>query len=332
MVFAPAPQLTVTVEQRGDKPDIHVHAGGQGVWQARMVRSLGVPVVFCAAFGGEAGHIARHLIADEGVEVHGVDAQSRSGAYVQDRRGGERIDIAEVVGDPLTRHELDELYGIALTEGLRARVAVLSGPAFGAPVIPPGVYRRLACDLTRNSCVVLADLSGDYLSQAVAGGLRLVKVSHEQLVSDGRVADDGTDIDALIKAMCQLRAEGAGTVLVTRAEHPALALIGDEAVEVVTPRLEPADSRGAGDSTTAGIAASLANGDGMADAIRTGAAAGALNVTRHGLGTGRSEAVAELRQRVRLVPIRTTRNGEPRGEGADVQTSPDQLAERMRRP
>ncbi len=329
MVFAPAPQLTVTVEQRGDEPDIHVHAGGQGVWQARMVRSLGIRVVFCAAFGGETGQIARHLIAGEGIEVCGVDAQSRSGAYVQDRRGGERVDIAEVVGDPLTRHELDELYGIALTEGLRARVAVLSGPPAGAHVVPPEVYRRLASDLSRNGCLVLADLSGDYLSQAVAGGLRVVKVSQDQLVSDGRI--DGAGVDALVGAMCRLRDEGAATVLVTRAEQPALALIGDEAVEVVTPQLEPADPRGAGDSTTAGIAASLAQGEGVADAIRTGAAAGALNVTRHGLGTGRSEAVAQLKTRVQLVAIRTTRKGETRGEGADVQMTPDQLAERMRR-
>src|SRR6266498_1560445 len=225
MVFAPAPQLTVTVEQRGDEPDIHVHAGGQGVWQARMVRSLGIRVVFCAAFGGETGQIARHLIAGEGIEVCGVDAQSRSGAYVQDRRGGERVDIAEVVGDPLTRHELDELYGIALTEGLRARVAVLSG-------------------------------------------LRVVKVSQDQLVADGRI--DGAGVDALVGAMCRLRDEGAATVLVTRAEQPALALIGDEAVEVVTPQLEPADPREAGASTTAGIAASLGQGEGVADAIRTG--------------------------------------------------------------
>src|SRR6266498_1707032 len=254
MVFAPAPQLTVTVEQRGDEPDIHVHAGGQGVWQARMVRSLGIRVVFCAAFGGETGQIARHLIAGEGIEVCGVDAQSRSGAYVQDRRGGERVDIAEVVGDPLTRHELDELYGIALTEGLRARVAVLSGPPAGAHVVPPEVYRRLASDLSRNGCLVLADLSGDYLSQAVAGGLRVVKVSQDQLVADGRI--DGAGVDALV---------------------------------------------------------------------------GALNVTRHGLGTGRSEAVAQLKTRVQLVAIRTTRKGETRGEGADVQMTPDQLAERMRR-
>lgn len=295
-----------------------------------MARSLGAPVVFCAAFGGETGRVARHLIAAEGIEVRGVDAESRSGAYVQDRRGGSRIDIAESAGDPLTRHELDELYGIALTEGLRAGVAVLSGSAQGAPIVAPDIYRRLASDLSGNGCQVLADLSGDYLTKAVAGGLRLVKVSRDELIADHRAGGDG--VDDLIAAMSQLRAEGAKTVLVTRAERPALALIGDEALEVVTPQLEPADPRGAGDSMTAGIAASLAYGDSVADAIRTGAAAGALNVTRHGLGTGQQDAVAQIKDRVRLLPIRTTRQGQGRGEGPDVHATPEQLAEWMRRP
>ena len=52
------------------------------------------------------------------------------------------------------------------------------------------------------------------------------------------------------------------------------------------PRMIAAESRGAGDSMTAGVAAVLAQGGTLCDAVRTGAAAGALNVTRHGLGHG----------------------------------------------
>jgi 1-phosphofructokinase len=31
LVFAPTPLLTVTIEDRGGEPDLHIHAGGQGV-------------------------------------------------------------------------------------------------------------------------------------------------------------------------------------------------------------------------------------------------------------------------------------------------------------
>jgi 1-phosphofructokinase len=100
-----------------------------------------------------------------------------------------------------------------------------------------------------------------------------------------------------------LRADGARAVLVSRADRPALALFDDLTVEVHVPRLEVAEPRGAGDSMTAGIAAVLAQGGELDDAIRIGAAACALNVTRHGLGTGRSEAIGALVERVRLVPV-----------------------------
>ncbi|MFE5410358.1 hypothetical protein [Microbacterium sp. NPDC056569] len=40
-IFAPSPTLTVTVEEHDDEPDIHLHSGCQGVWQARMLRRLG---------------------------------------------------------------------------------------------------------------------------------------------------------------------------------------------------------------------------------------------------------------------------------------------------
>lgn len=307
MVFAPAPQLTITIEKRGDRPDIHLHAGGQGVWQARMITVLGVPVSLCTALGGECGRVLSALLPGEGVGLHAVYCDSRNGAYVHDRRGGTRVPIAQAAGDPLSRHELDELYGLTLTEGLEAGVCLLAGPA-EEPVVPPDMYRRLAKDLTRNGATVLADLAGDYLSAVLAGGVRFVKVSHEELIADGRA--DGDSTEELVKALYDLRDAGAKAIVVSRAHRPALALLDDDIVyEVTIPELEPADPRGAGDSMIAGVAAALARNESIASAVRAGAAAGALNVTRHGLGTGRAEGITRLATRVRLAPVDTSHKG-----------------------
>lgn len=67
MVFAPSPQLTVTIESLGGIADLHLHPGGQGIWQARTIASLGVPVVLCAGLGGETGAVLRQLIEQEDV-------------------------------------------------------------------------------------------------------------------------------------------------------------------------------------------------------------------------------------------------------------------------
>jgi 1-phosphofructokinase len=300
MVFAPSPQLTITIERLGEVPDVHLHPGGQGVWQARMIASLGVQVTICTALGGEIGRVLQPLIKAEGIELRVVNGHSANGVYVHDRRGGRRVVVAEAPGEPLARHDLDELYGLALTEGLRADVALLSGPA-SERVVDTDMYRRLASDLNHNGITVVADLSGDFLSCVLEGGVSFLKVSHEELIRDRRAADD-TDGE-LIRAIHELHDLGAGAVVVSRADRPALALIHDDLVEVVLPRLEPADSRGAGDSMTAGAAAVLAKGGDLATAVRTGAAAGALNVTRHGLGTGRVDAVESLMKRVTLRPL-----------------------------
>ena len=63
----------------------------------------------------------------------------------------------------------------------------------------------------------------------------------------------------------------------------------------------------------------MASGGDIRTAIRTGAAAGALNVTRHGLGTGRLDSITGLVDRVRLVPA----DSRPQ-----ERTTPDELADR----
>jgi 1-phosphofructokinase len=72
---------------------------------------------------------------------------------------------------------------------------------------------------------------------------------------------------------------------------------------VETPRLEMADARGAGDSMTATMTAMLAQGADLGEAVRMGAAAGAVTVTRFGLGTAPAVTVTELAKRVRLVTL-----------------------------
>lgn len=315
-IFAPSPILTVTVENSGDADEIHIHAGGQGVWQARMLRRLGVSVTMCCSLAGEAGQVIRHLLEDDGVTVVGIERPGRASAYVQDRRGGERAEIGTEVGDPIARHELDELYGSVIREGMRSGVVILSGPA-GDDVLPPDTYRRLAADLREAGCTVVVDLAGERLDAALEGGVDLLKVSDEEMRAHG-LDDDSPH--ALAAAMHALRSRGAGTVIVTRASEPLLLLDEEGLLEVAPPRLEVVDSAGAGDSLTAGVVAGMVRGEPPRDAITLGAAAGALNVTRHGLGSGDADAIAELRGRIRV----STPGDDD--DGGSLGVSPDGLA------
>lgn len=299
-VFAPSPQLTVTVEDLDGQPDVHLHAGGQGFWQARMITALGTPVTLCCALGGETGHVLRHLLAGHDVDVRARDVTARNGAYVHDRRDGDRNSVVEQRPDPLTRHELDDLYELTVIAGMASGVAVLSGSVdeSAEEVVPVAVYERLTTDLVRNGCRVIVDLAGQRLSAALAGTPAVVKVSHEELLEDGRADDDS--VGALTKAARSIVDDGVELVVVSRAAEPTLAVYGDAGLLVSGPSLEPVDTRGGGDSMTAGIAAAFAQGKDIEDALRLGAAAGALNVTRHGLGSGSGDAVRALAERVEI--------------------------------
>jgi 1-phosphofructokinase len=298
MVFAPAPQLTITIESAPAHAEVHLHAGGQGFWQARMIHALGVDVTLCCALGGETGRVLHTLISAAGIDLAAVDVSAANGAYVHDRRSGRRVVVASSPGHTLSRHDQDDLYGTAIGHGLAADLCLLGGVA-EAHILPPTIYRRLTGDLRRNNAPVMADLCGPYLTAAMESGLDLVKIADDELVADGRATS--TTPKDLLAAMRAMRSEGALTVIVTRADQPALMLEDDgEPTEIVVPRLEPVDPTGAGDSMTAAVAAVIATGGDLATALQTGAAAGALNVARHGLGSGNADAIARLARLVRL--------------------------------
>lgn len=296
-VFAPAPLLTITIEEQGGVPDIHLHPGGQGFWIARMAASLGVPVTVCGCFGGETGRVAQALIERDRVSLRPVEVASANGAYIHDRRDGDPVPVAEMPSPTLSRHEIDELYSVGVVTGLDADVCVLGGP-HGSHVLPGDVYMRLARDLAGHGKTVIADLSGDPLHAALEGGLYVLKMAHDEIQEDGFA--EGESEEELIKGMHRLRDAGAANVVLSRSDQPALALVDDEVLMIHPPRLETIDTKGAGDSMTAGIAVALARGEDIRTGLRLGAAAGALNVTRRGLATGPGAEIEKLAGEVTL--------------------------------
>jgi 1-phosphofructokinase len=302
-VFAPTPLLTITVEAGGDPADIHLHAGGQGIWVARMAATLGADVELCAPLGGESGHVLRELIASEGPALRASCSQRANGVYIHDRRSGTRVEVATSLARPLRRHELDELYGITLTTALCADAVLLTGPQ-PPEAVDARLYRRLTHDLRDNGKLVIADLTGSVLSATLQAGIDLVKISVEELIAEGYARSDA--LPHLVDGMQRLQQAGALSVVLSRAAAPTLALTGSaeprRLIEVRGPQFEELDHHGAGDCMFAGLGVALANGLAMTDALRLATAAGALNVTRHGLGSGTRAEIERLAQFVDVRP------------------------------
>jgi len=167
--------------------------------------------------------------------------------------------------------------------------------------VEAATYRRLAGDLGANGVRVIADLSGDELAAALEGSPYLVKLSDEELVGSGFATDESEQ--AVADGVESLLARGAANVVVSRGDKGSVAVVERTWYEVRAPSMEAVDHRGAGDSMTAALAVAAARGLDPESGLRLAAAAGALNVTRHGLGSGRADAIGQLTANVEVRPL-----------------------------
>ena len=300
-VFAPHPLLSITIEDRGPEgDDIHLHAAGQGVWVARMAGELGAEPVLCGFIGGETGSVLRPLLDRLPGERRLIETGGNSGCYVLDRRSGERRLISESHSPPPSRHELDELVSAACAAALDCDAFVVCNP-YPGDALPLEVFASIVTDVGENGVPVLVDLSSPRLESALEGRPDLVKLNDWELAAV-RLRPGRHPRASCGQAAERLRDAGAGMVVVTRGGEPALVLRGEEAWTLTPPRFDRGFREGCGDSMMGGVAASLASGAEWRQALVTGAAAGAANFLRHGLGSGSDRVVEDLVPRVTLSP------------------------------
>ena len=300
-VFAPHPLLTVTVEAEGlERESIHFHAGGQGVWAARMARCMGATPVLCGFIGGEPGGLLKGMLADAvGDRLELVATASSSGCYLTDRRDGTRSLIAMVLSEPPGRHELDELCSLAIARGLQTGWLIVTNP-MPAEALPLEVYRDIVADVRAGGGRTLVDLSSPRLERALESQPDLVKINDWELAEyvRGPVSEPGE----LLAATRRLCAAGARSAIVTRGELPGIVLHDGQAWKLTPPRFEHGFREGCGDSMMGALAAAWAAGADLLEAVRVGAAAGAANFLRRGLGHASREVVESLRDSVAIEP------------------------------
>jgi 1-phosphofructokinase len=301
-VFGPHPILGITIERRGaDEDDIHVHPGGQGVWVRRMAGEMGAYPILCGFCGGETGALLRPLLDELPGEVRLVDTAVASGSWVIDRRSGEREMIAHAWSDPPSRHEIDDLFSVTTASALNSEVLVVCGPV-PQDALPDDIYGQLVKDVRAHATKVVVDLSPPRLDSALEGEPDVVKADEWQLAQV--TGDDTRDPENFRAAAEEVIKRGAETVIATRGADPVLVLHRDgRAWELVPPVFAEGAAEGSGDSMVGALTAALARGLDLEDALRLGAAAGAGNFLRHGLGTGSRDVIEELVQQVELRPL-----------------------------
>ncbi|HEX5525823.1 MAG TPA: PfkB family carbohydrate kinase [Solirubrobacterales bacterium] len=298
-VFSPNPMLSITLEaltaEGGD--DIHIHPAGQGVWVARMAAELGAEPVLCGFIGGEVGSVLRPLLEELPGELRLVETAEASGAYIHDRRSGEREPVGQSAAFPPSRHEVDDLFSVSVAAALDCDLLAVCGP-YPEEGVPLEIYRGLVADVKANGVPVIVDLSSPRLDRSLEGKPDLVKINDWQIA--GYVNGPVDTEERMLAAMEKVQAAGAASVIVTRAGDPALAMRDGEIWEVTPPKFERGAREGCGDSMMGALAATISAQRDWEDVLRLSAAAGATNFLRSGLGTGARAVIEELAPRVQL--------------------------------
>jgi ribokinase len=250
--------------------------GGVGANQAVAAARSGAPTELVAALGTDAAaETLLGALRDSGVGVERChrldDVPSGQASIWVDESGENRIVVAGGANERLDAEAVQAgLEGVSpavvlcqLETPIEAAAAALDwarkngalGMLNASPALP-------AAELPRGASVIVVN-EGE--AQAITGG----KGSAE------------ADAAAIATAL------DAETVVITRGGDGALAHHRGQTVTRDSPKVEPVDTTGAGDAFTGALAARLAAGDELADALTFACAVGALATT----GVGATAAV-----------------------------------------
>jgi 1-phosphofructokinase len=231
------------------------------------------------------------------IERRLVETAEASGAYIHDRRSGERVPVGQSAAMPPSRHEVDDLFSVTVAAALDCDLLAVCGP-YPEEGVPLEIYSSLVTDVKSNGVPVIADLSSPRLDRSLEGKPDLVKINDWQIA--GFVSGPVDTEERMRAAMERVQESGAGAVIVTRAGDPALALRDGSFWELKPPKFERGSREGCGDSMMGALAATIAAEREWEEVLRLSAAAGAVNFLRSGLGTGARTVIEELAPRVQL--------------------------------
>ncbi|MGV8913330.1 MAG: 1-phosphofructokinase family hexose kinase [Rhodoglobus sp.] len=250
----PALDLTWTVDRftPGSShrvPTGSARAGGKGLNVARVLNSVGIPVLAITTTGGATGDEFLTELRTSGVphEVVPVTAETRRSIAIVDRESGQASVLNEV-GQPLTGSESEQLDASIARFSSSGDVVVISGSLPAG--YTPHSLSRLVTSRIAEGCLVIVDTGGDGLIAAARAGAHALKPNREELA-------EATGFSDPLEGARSLIALGARLVVVSLGEEGLSIVTSASRADDINARLpEPihGNATGAGDAVVAALA------------------------------------------------------------------------------
>jgi 1-phosphofructokinase family hexose kinase len=273
--------------------------GGKGVNVARVLKTLGAPVIATGLAGGATGTRIVDQLTQLSVlsDFVRIGEESRTNTAVIDPTTGEQTEINER-GPKVTPHEVELFVDKLLYLAKGASVCVFAGSL--PRDVDTDIYAFLIRELRRLNVTTVIDTDGDPLRRAVRSEPDIISpnvLEAEELV--GHEFNDDEDRNYAVREMCEL---GAREAIMTMTDGVFARMLPSEGsiepslyrVRVRGGAIEPRATVGSGDAFLAGFVASRYQGKPVEDSLAFGVACGAESTQHLGAGLVDPERVERL--------------------------------------
>jgi tagatose 6-phosphate kinase len=261
----PALDLTYTVPELKRHAvcrvsDVRVQPGGKGLNVARVLRSMGTPVLATGLLGGSTGEQVRCLLEDKAVlhRFAPIEGDTRRTVVVADKPG---VTSLWEPGPMVTDKEWAAF--LALFNGLSASAATVVLAGSLPQGLPPDAYATLIDMAHANGALTVLDADGLALRHGLKAGPAVVKPNAAELA-----AATGLSIETpsgAAQAAQLLRADGARTVVSSLGSSGLIVSTTEQTLHARPPRSLNGNPTGAGDAAVAAIANGITRGAGWSD-------------------------------------------------------------------
>jgi 1-phosphofructokinase family hexose kinase len=276
-----------------------VDFGGKGFNVARMLAALGVESVALAFAGGRSGELLRDGLQNLGITTDfvWVEGETRTNVSIVSQAHDHYIKANEP-GPTITAARQAELLDKVRALVREGDLWVLAGSL--PPGVAPTIYAEVIDNLRAHGARALLDTSGEALRHGCQAGPYLVKPNaYEVHKLSGQPVDSRAEI---VQAALAVRRLGPANIVVSLGKEGALLLEDGQAWIAGSPAIEERNPIGAGDSMVGGLVWGLHQELGLKEALRWGVACGAATASLSGTSVGTRRLVAELVERVELLP------------------------------
>ncbi len=266
--------------------------GGGGINVSRGLARLGIQSIALFTSGGRTGNLLQELLQKEDVGTLPITvrAETRENFTVVDTSHNEQFRFG-MPGEDISVKETETIRESINALSPFPEIVVISGS------LPPGIdaafMRTLVKDLKGKGAKVIADTSGEALTEVLNEGVYMLKPNLGELGS--LTGNDNLDNDSADEAAKQLINEGkAEIVVVSLGPQGAYVVSKDEDIHVPAPSVKKRSTVGAGDSMVAGIVSVLARGGSLTEMARMGVACGSAATMAEGTGLFTKENAEKL--------------------------------------